>query len=237
MAQARGRIDDLSRQLAEYRGETPVPPDGQITLVDNRTGTVYINLGSADGLPERLTFSVYSPETSEVTQDTRPRGAIEVSRIVGEHLAQARITQADVLKPLRPGDRIHTPSWKPGAQQKFALAGFLDIDGDGQADNAALRLMIERAGGRVVAEIESTGDLRGELTDDTNFLILGQMSGAAAQPLHQASSDLESAASRRGVKVISLDQFLDMSGHKRGSRVYQPGSGRDYNLRGGRGGY
>lgn len=231
LAQARGQIAELSQQLAQFRGETPTAPDGAITLVDNRTGNVYINLGSADGLPERQTFSVYVPATETVTADTVKKGTIEVTRILGDHLAQARITDSDVLDPLRVGDKVHTPVWKPGSQQIFAMAGFLDIDDDGKADNSAIRLMVERAGGKISAEVTPQGELSGELSGDTHYLILGEMTGAAAAPLATASNDLESAASRRGVRSISLEQFLDMSGYRRGSRVYQPGSGQDYNLR------
>ncbi len=59
------------------------------------------------------------------------KGGIEISRILGDHLAEARIVDDNISDPLLPGDVVHTALWTPGVREKFAFTDGMDIDGDG----------------------------------------------------------------------------------------------------------
>ena len=45
-------------------------------------------------------------------------------------VAEARIVEDRISDPIMPGDKVYTPVWGPGEQRRFALTGFLDVDGD-----------------------------------------------------------------------------------------------------------
>lgn len=45
-------------------------PDGEIVSVDRRTGLVWIDLGTEDRLPDRMTFSVYSQQNHGIARDS-----------------------------------------------------------------------------------------------------------------------------------------------------------------------
>lgn len=109
-------------------------PDGRVVSVDNRTNTVWIDLGTADGLPERMTFSIGRDRHSQlmdlmerkqqkagnvqndgvenVRAQTDVKGVIEITRIQANR-AEARILKNDVFASIRPGDLIYTPRWIP----------------------------------------------------------------------------------------------------------------------------
>ena len=109
-----------------------------MTWVDQRRGVVWINLGRADGLQPLTTFSVYPEKPTSVTKESA-KASIEVTAIRGEHEAEARIMPGDTSKladPIMPRDKIYSPVWSRGTKKHFALAGFMDIDGDGRSDLA-----------------------------------------------------------------------------------------------------
>ena len=57
------------------------------------------------------------------------KGSIEVTHVLGDHLAEARVTDDKLADPILPGDKVYTPLWNPGQKRHFALAGFFNIDG------------------------------------------------------------------------------------------------------------
>ena len=58
-------------------------------------------------------------------------------------MVEARILDDKVSDPIIPGDKIFTPLWSPGEQRHFALAGLMDIDGDGHSDLEPLMNIIQ----------------------------------------------------------------------------------------------
>jgi phosphatidylglycerol:prolipoprotein diacylglycerol transferase len=79
---------------------------GQISVdSDGGNKSVRINLGSADGVPLGKTFDVY-PRPKLGTRGGDKKGAIEVVRIIGPHLAEATIVQMDFDRPFAEGDRV-----------------------------------------------------------------------------------------------------------------------------------
>ena len=124
----------LSRQLTGRKiiGQ----PSGEIVQVDRGSGTVWINLGRADSLSQQVTFRVYPADLSDLKIEGN-KGSIEVTHVLGDHLAEARVTDDKLADPILPGDKVYTPLWNPGQKRHFALAGFFNIDGRGQPKRPA----------------------------------------------------------------------------------------------------
>src|SRR3972149_195328 len=86
--------------------------DGRIALV-NQDGTTWINLGTGDSLRRQITFGVYEANRRDPAGSER-KGSIEVTRILGEHLAEARSTEDDPRNPILTGDQIYSNVWHRG---------------------------------------------------------------------------------------------------------------------------
>ena len=121
---------DKAEQVKSLTKTTFESPSGKIRWVNQRERTVWIDLGRANALPRQLIFAVYSGNTQNVTSAAK-KGGVEVSQILGDHLAEARIVDDNISDPLLPGDVVHTPLWTPGVREKFAFTDGMDIDGDG----------------------------------------------------------------------------------------------------------
>ena len=110
------------------------------------------------------------------------KGTIEVTQILGDHLAEARIIDDSLIDPLVPGDKIYTPLWDPGHPERFAIAGKIDIDGDGRDDHERLKNLILLSGGVVDADLQPDGKQTGTMTVDTRDLIIGPAPLKLADP-------------------------------------------------------
>lgn len=97
---ARRRLDDAAKRH-----------DGRIVKVDNQTRTVWINLGHLDKLQARVTFSVYRKDHRGAADVT---GKIEVTRVLGPRIAEARILEEDPARPIAAGDPINSRLWSAG---------------------------------------------------------------------------------------------------------------------------
>ena len=106
--------------------------DGRISWV-NQNGTVWINLGTADSLRRQVTFSVFDADLHDAAK-SKKKGSIEVTRLLSDHMAEARITNDDPTNPILTGDNIYSQIWHRGKKLHFALTGVIDVDGDGQSD-------------------------------------------------------------------------------------------------------
>jgi hypothetical protein len=87
-------------------------------------------LGSADSLRRQVTFSVYDADQHDAAKAEK-KGSIEVTRILGEHMAEARITEDDPKNPIITGDHVYSQVWHRGKKLRFALTGIIDFDNDG----------------------------------------------------------------------------------------------------------
>jgi hypothetical protein len=85
--------------------------------VDQRSRTVWINLGRADGLDRQTAFGVYSGDADEMGK-AKKKATIEVTKITGDHSAEARITEDKAADPITPGDKVFTPLWSPGVPER-----------------------------------------------------------------------------------------------------------------------
>lgn len=198
--------------------ETFEVADGEITWVNARSRTVWLNLGRADKLVPQVFFSVYGRDGEEIGRGKR-KGALEVTRILDERLAEARILEDDVYSPLLPGDKVFTPAWNPGRPEHVGLAGFMDVDGNGISDLelvfSILRAAsgVAKAGDVVDAYQLPNGDIVGELSGEkTRYLILGDEPNTGNAAALLKFGELVDKADKLGIKTIKLKDFLSQIG-------------------------
>ena len=203
-------------------------PDGKVVMVNQRDNLAYINLGSDDLLRKRVTFSVYDPSTTDVTSakakaasapdknaavvsSAKKKATIEVINITGPHMAECRIIENPTTNPIVPDDLVFTPLWKPGQQEHFALAGLLDVDGNGVNDRAKIHDVIRLHGGVIDAETDDQGAMKGAVTYATRYLVLGTNDKAGSKD--SGYNQLTADAKALGVETVDLAKFLDMMGY------------------------
>ncbi len=187
---------------------------GNVVLVNSeRRGTsfAYINLGSADMLPPLMTFSVYD-ELANTSIGEGLKGRLEVTQVLGEHLAMTRILDEDHANPIAAGDKIYTSLWKPGQTLHFAILGLFDLDNDGADDRAILRDLITSTGGIIDAEMDNAGKISGEMDINTRYLIEGTT--PKDRNAIDGKAKMVADADRAGVERITATRFLEQAGWK-----------------------
>lgn len=200
-------------------------PDGEITSISQRSRTVTINLGLSDGLHRQTTFNVYDEEVGDLTTAV-PKAKIEVTRLVDQNLAEARILEDSLADPILPHDKIYTSAWAPGRNIKFALAGNMP-------NRDAVRNLILLNGGEITAEVTDNGEYIGSLSYDTRYLIRGDapLEGPAADAFNAIYSEAQS----KGIEIMNYDKMLEYMGHRsevktvplgrRGAETFEDSSG------------
>ena len=212
------QISKQQSRLDQYETESFEKADGKIVSASQLSKMVWIDLGRADALVKQVTFSVYGVDENDAAK-AKKKGTIEVMRILDANLAEARITSDEVSDPILPQDKIYSPVWQRGRRESFGLAGFIDIDGDGRADNARVRDLIELNGGVLDAEGRDDGTVIGQMTINTRFLVLGEAPTIGSSATNSSTdkafgvySEMRSQAGNLGIPTISVHQFLDHMG-------------------------
>lgn len=215
------QLDQVTKQEFEVA-------EGLVRWVNQRNGTVWINLGQSDNLRRQVRFSVYNADTNDVTKAAK-KASIEVTQILGEHLAEARIVEDVISDPIMPGDVIYTPLWRPGEQQHVALAGDMDIDGDGKSDLKLLLDVISLNNAVADLYVDDNGKRVGKLATTTRFLVLGNepeiKKGDKGDDAVKAYSLVQKEATGLGIKTITLGDFLKRMGFKNETHVVRFGAG------------
>jgi hypothetical protein len=240
----------LQQELDEFRRVSFEVPDGEIRTVDNSSRSVWINLGSQDRLREQITFSVYAKDNHGVGRGPEDiKGRVEVMRILGPHLAEARILEEDLDRPMAPGDVVYTPAWSAGLVESFAFVGEIDVDQDGQSDRALLHDLLASNNSNISLEVDEQATIYPEgariTNQNTKFLVIGYIPDpaqfASADPeldrvkrLGAVQSELIDQAQQQGVRVVSLNDFLGFMGYRPSQRLFLPGNDMPYTLRAGR---
>jgi len=229
--------------ITELRDEPFEAPDGRIAWVNQASRTVWVNLGMADGLRRQTTFSVYDHDAMNVAPgaggkegdgeeaskrkiDER-KGMIEITRIIDQHLAEARIVDDYTADPILPGDQVFSPAWKPGRKVRFALVGFMDIDGDTRSDRDLVRNIISMGGGQIDAEVHDDGATEGELSANTRYLVRGDQPDVSDAKVAAAYTNLIGQAQTLGIQEINLLMLLDLMGYKAEVRTIGLGKNAD----------
>ncbi len=249
-----GELDEKTRVSFEI-------PDGEVRWVDHIGKRVWINLGEADGLKPRTTFSVYKKSHSGVGRGTEKgqiggediKGAIEITRVLEPNLSEARIVDEDIYTPIAKGDPIYSPLWSSGRGEAFSIVGIMDLNGDGKDDRDLLKEAVATAGAVIDNDVDEKGILRvdGKVPDDgkpritekTKFVVIGKIPEIAdtADPDEQATitkilgfrKELEDAARERGVRILSLSDFTNYIGYVSQRRLFVPGEDMPYKLKSG----
>ncbi len=220
LAKANTDVAKIKDELAKFSKIDPSVMGGRITWINQRDNMAYLNLGSDDGLRRRISFSVYPSGTTDVAKAT-PKGKLEVVNVTGPHESEARIIDNPITNPLLPGDLVHTVGWHPGQHEHFAIAGFVDLDGNGTDQTKKLHDLILANGGFVDAEIveikgpegKPTLKVNGNVNVNTRYLIMGDMESPAARERLTASTTLQKEAKNLNVETIGLQKFLGMMGY------------------------
>ena len=220
-------------------------PDGVIHWVNNVDKRVWISVGESDLLPKRTNFSVWTKTHAGIGRDVADiKGAIEVTRLIDPHLAEARILHEEMQRPIMPGDPIYTPLWSPGRTEKFALVGLIDIDGDGRSDRKLLHDMIAATGSRVVTEIDDEGNRTGEpISVEIKFVIIGKIPEPViggipadkkiAQKIGQEYKELLTPIRKHGIRRVPLSEFMKFIGYIPQRRLWRPGDQARFTLKAG----
>lgn len=209
------------RQLVGTKFEIP---SGEIRWVNQHTGTAWINLGEADGLHRQITFGVYPADTSDIAAGKK--ASIEVTQVLGDHLAEVRVFDDKMADPILPGDKIYTPVWIPGDKRHFALVGAMDLRGEGKNDLQMVKDLIAMNGGVVDCYLDEKGKKVGNISVKTRFLVVGDAPSDKAQASTSgAYMKLQNEAQQLGVQTIQLADLLHRMGWKNQSQVVQYGRG------------
>jgi hypothetical protein len=166
-----------------------------------------------------MNFSVYDQNEIGATQ-AEIKAKIQVTAVKEPRLAEARILEDDIAAPIMKGDKIYSPTFRKGQKTRFALAGFLDIDGDGRSDQKKVKSIITTNGGVVDAELLEDGSIAGKMTVETRYLVRGEApTDRTDQQLIDGWNLMIGEATNKGLETMALDELLARMGYHDDSRV------------------
>jgi hypothetical protein len=206
--------DKIKDRLDEFLKEDFDLADGKIVRVSPGLGIVYLNIGSEDGLRTNQAFSVYDQTVTNFQKDQN-KASVEVTKIMGPHQSEARVTLENPINPILENDVILNAVWDPGYSVPIAIAGIFDIDFDGNDDRDRLIQIIARNGGKVVATHDNDGKVKGEIDSSTRYFVVGDSpgSGPDANPeITKAIRELSVQAKSNGVQEIDIRKLLNWMG-------------------------
>jgi hypothetical protein len=201
------------------RAPASMRTDWRIVRMDARGTNPYINLGSADHVKPQLTFSIHGV-SADGRPNPEPKGTLEVVNVVGPHLSQTRITSIKDRNrdPVLERDVLYNPSWDPNIKKHVAIAGIVDLTGDGRDSLFEFMRNLERQNIVVDAYVDpKDGSPKGQVTFRTDFLIMGTVpdrGGAGEKAILNGQNRLESEAKKYGVPKMGLYQYLDTIGYR-----------------------
>lgn len=208
------QASNMKQRLNKFEAEVFNIPDGKINKVNSNLRTVVLNIGKADGLKVNRNFSVYDRSVNNFEKG-RHKASIEVTYLVGDNAAEARITEENPLDPILPDDQILSPVWDPGHAVPIALAGAFDLDSDGVSDIEKLMQMIKANGGDVVVYHDANGNISGAINPSVRYLVLGDapVEGPNKNPeVVDAMKVLEEQAESNTVQIIDQRKLLNWMG-------------------------
>ena len=208
------QLTNLKEKVDVYETEFFDLPDGKIVKVNQALNNVVLNIGRADGLRVNRSFAVYS-QTVNNFEKGQHKATIEVTRLIGEKIAEAKITFEDPLDPILTNDLVLSPTWDPGYSTPFAVAGVFDLDGDGRDDRDKVIQLIRRNGGTVKVTHDDQGNISGDIDPSVRYLVMGTapVEGVTANPeIVEAMKVLEEQARLSTVQVIDQRKLLNWMG-------------------------
>jgi hypothetical protein len=234
-----GDLADFDMKYKRLESKQPDPnileyakPQGRIERLDPSGKLAYINLGSADNVRPQLTFSIIGTEPGGKPKRQR-KGSLEIARVLGAHSSMATITQVDNpgRDPVVTGDVLFNPVWSPSLREHVAVAGLIDLNGDGRDDTAEFVRDLERQNVVVDAYLDlkdlsvkgpglsfkTTYLVIGEVPEfgsETNILKEGDIRFERVREIHNKVTDMRTQAVRLGTTVVPLRRFMALMGFK-----------------------
>jgi hypothetical protein len=193
-------------------------PSGEIAGVSQANKMVWINRGRADALPSETKFTVYSADSNNAAKAVK-KGTIVVTRIDGDHSAQARILDDKIADPILVGDKIFTPLWSPGQRIHVALTGIMNLDGDARNQLNTVRGLINQNGGAVDCWLDEQGHKQGQITAETRYLVVGDAPERSSAEATRSHADILRDAERYPVHKLTLGEFKERMGYQKSSLV------------------
>ncbi len=220
VAQKEKEIQDVIKaHPAAGEGGGTETPQGEITWVSDAQKMVWINRGQADGLPRQTKFTVYSADSSVGAKAVK-KGQIEVMRIEGAHTAQCRILEDKLADPIMAGDKVFTYGWSPGQQDHFALAGVMNLDGDGRNQLNIVRGLITQNGGVIDCQLDEQGHKVGLVTPSTRFAVIGDPPEKNASPeFIKNNGEILRDVDRYQLRKLTLADFKQRMNYQKTSSV------------------
>ena len=217
--QADRKIRMLMAAVRSFRAEknlevTPGadPPDGKVVYVNASAGTLSLDIGRRDGVKPGMTFRVFRPDPSG--RANKEVATVEAAR-VEPNRSTAVIRKNKLFQPILSGDLVFSPVLRNKQTESFALAGKLDVDGDGKDDAALLRKTLERQGGRVDLTIDASGAVNGALSLATKYVVMDEHPERGSETYRDLLTQLHREALDHGIPVISARRFADEIGYQR----------------------
>jgi hypothetical protein len=236
------QIKQVTDELIKERDKSKPPnllqfdtPKGKIVRLDQTGEVAFIDIGSADNLraSQAVTFSIFSSSTGGKIGGER-KGALEVVDVLSAHLAKAKITEVvdPNRDPIVTGDLLINPAWNSGNQTHVAIAGLIDMTGEGRDEIDEFMRSLKREGIAVDAyldlrdnEVKGTG-----MTLKTDYLIVGETPdlftvrdrefktddprNARKIAIGEKMTDMRKQATELGVTVVPLRRFAMLTGYR-----------------------
>lgn len=203
-------VANLQRRIRRFTTQSFEYADAKITNVSSPLHTVFLDIGSRDGLAVNRTFSIYDASVTNF-EDAPIKGSIEIISL-RESSCEARIKDEDPTNPILRGDQALSPVWDPGVTVRYALSGRFDMDGDKFDDTDKLIREIERNGGEVVVRHDEEGNITGELNTSIDFLVEGNKTLIDEPGIINAMKKMREDADKYTVTELEMDKLLKQMG-------------------------
>jgi hypothetical protein len=242
LKQAQILVNQRTQEIAvlKQRGEDApksLRADWKIVRLMPGGQTAYINLGVEDNVAPQLTFSIHGIGPDGKPEQT-PKGSLEVVNPQRGHVSEVRITQIRDRQrfPILEGDVLFNPTWSPSQKKHVAIAGIVDLAGDGQRVPEQLRQFIEYLARQNIIvdcyldlnDLEFKRDgkpitVADGITINTEYLIIGPGGSVIAEGVDQTGyrikldkklGEITKRASDTGVPVVGLPKYLDNIGYR-----------------------
>jgi hypothetical protein len=200
-------------------------PRGEIMFVNGSGQTPFINLGSADNVKPGLRFTVHGIDANGKA-NLEAKATLEVIEVIKPHMSQGRLVAIvnPSGDPVIVGDKLFNPVWDPERKTHVAISGLVDLSGEKHDRIQEFMQELKKHGVEVDAYLDlREGDIKGEITRKTDFLILGDYVEDSnlritrdkdrLAAVNKKMKEMQDTAIRNGVRPIKLNDFLTVTGH------------------------
>lgn len=228
---AKTKYDKLAAKLPPDNPLEHDTPKGRIVSLDRQGSVAFVNLGSADNVRPGLTFAIVGTDLNGRPKK-QPKGNLQIANVQGPHTSMARITETvnPSRDPIVPGDLIFNPVWSPSLHEHIAIAGLIDISGDGRDDTPEFIRNLQQQGIVVDAYLDLKDvTIKGRgMGFQTTYLVLGDTPDFGgfqgiregdvrferAREISEKIADMQKKATELGVKILPLRQFVSLIGYR-----------------------